>query len=441
MATPIAATTTSGLNIAVDAVSASNPSPSTNGHLTNATPMSTTPTLQNKKYEVADIEELPDSPPPSDLSAQSSTDNVTKEAVLNHHGDLQEYHFTSNSAAPPTQYGRLPFAPQHFVPNQLESYSESHLQAVGGALPSLDMYYSATPEPGTEHMYPQACSNLFHPYPANSRQGSVSLGGMQQSGGPAYQMHHDLRVGSTSSITRHPSVPNMPTLASQQGGGAPADHPQRNYHTTSALYEHQYPSILPEGYSQYHHSQAIPTTVAMRTSNAQTTSHHPPVSQPSSTFSHTQAPPPPRPQGLPNLPTFADVPQPDLLAKAFMVFLHAMGGVFRDPAFGPLLDTLENHFGPFTSNSTSLHSNTGLSESGIRTRQDSSSPPPTTAHGQQKEERTVLMCRTPEKLQDEGGSDHTHRTKDLASTCETPEKQSQEELDEDRKTFNEQMQL
>jgi len=427
MTTPIPLTTTSGPSSAVvGTVSASNPNPTTNGLLISATPTSTTPVLRSKKYEIADIEESPDSPPPSDLSAQSSSDNVTKEAAL-----MQEYPQFPSSVIP-GHYGR-----SHFQ-QPLESYSESHLQAGGGPHPSFSSlipeFYSATPEPGTEYGYHQAPS--YHPYPANSRQGSVLSGGMQQPG-HAHHTHYDPRVGSTSSITRHPSVPNMPSLSGLQGGGAPADQPQRNYHTTSALYEYHYPSILPDGYSQHPYPpQATPTTATMRTVNPQPKPHPPPPTTHPSTGPYNHAQAPPRPQGLPNLPTLADVPQPDLLAKAFMVFLHAMGGVFRDPAFGPLLDTLENHFGPFTS--SSLHSNTGLSESGIGTRQGSFSPPPT-AHAQQ-EDGTVLICGTPEKLREEADlADQTHRTKQATSTSGTPEKHLQDELDEDKMSFNEQM--
>jgi hypothetical protein len=44
------------------------------------------------------------------------------------------------------------------------------------------------------------------------------------------------------------------------------------------------------------------------------------------------------------MPSFSDVPQADLLAKAFMTFLYSIGSVFRDPAFQPLLQSLDQHF-------------------------------------------------------------------------------------------------
>lgn len=44
------------------------------------------------------------------------------------------------------------------------------------------------------------------------------------------------------------------------------------------------------------------------------------------------------------MPTFADVPHADLLARAFMTFLHSIGVVLRDPAFTPLMNSLDQHF-------------------------------------------------------------------------------------------------
>ena len=52
----------------------------------------------------------------------------------------------------------------------------------------------------------------------------------------------------------------------------------------------------------------------------------------------------PPPRGINKLPSFSDVPQGDLLAKAFMTFLHSISAVFRDPAFVPLMHALDQHF-------------------------------------------------------------------------------------------------
>lgn len=75
-----------------------------------------------------------------------------------------------------------------------------------------------------------------------------------------------------------------------------------------------------------------------------------------------------------------------------MVFLHAMGGVFRDPSFAPLLNTLDQQFGAGGTVPLSMTQHPGAAEpeSGMGMRQSTSSPPP--IHSQDDvacEERTT----------------------------------------------------
>ncbi len=409
-----------------------------------------------KKYEVAEVDEPFESPPPSDISAQSSTDNVVKDVGVLHASDL-ESHPTGSSSSHVPNYDPRQFLHGGFHPH-LESQSEGQLYSgpgmVGYGVPFLLPHaggsdavgpmYSCTPEPTGDYSYLYQTQH----YMTSSRHVPVTTATAMPPG-LSYDPRPHLPPPPHSNISRHPSVPNMSSLGALQqqvGGAEPVHH--HTYHAASAMQDHQYASILPE-YNPYH-PQTTPTPVATSTGPSNTTaSHLRPHTFPATT--HTSTAPnsytshAPRSQGVQNLPGFSDVPQPELLAKAFMVFLHAMGKVFRDPAFGPLLDSLENNCGLFDSapSSTSHHSATGRSESELRMRQHSYSPPPVDPHQQHQHQDRPLMCHTPDKplREDTDIPGHTHRNKSTPP-CITPEKHMRDDVeDKNRNYYEQQMRL
>lgn len=266
-----------------------------------------------------------DSPPLSDLSAQSSSENVARDIALLQPGktDASELNPSKTEAAEtiPQQQEQSrqqqsvlpPPPPQTKVVCGLESASDSH---IGSAYMGGYLSESCTPEP-TGLEYPKAS---YPPYqlPPNVAQ-------------LPYLPHH---YGTYSHHWTHPNHPSLSTLS----GPLPnMDH----YNTTSYLPLTDQRHPLSSGvYSGPQHS--VPSTI-YTPSHQHTSSFSGPSPQPH---------PPPGVQPLPNpanphtghLPSFSDVPQADLLAKAFMTFLHSIGAVFRDPAFEPLLQSLDHHF-------------------------------------------------------------------------------------------------
>ena len=237
-----------------------------------------------------------------------------------------------------------------------ESSSDSYYGGVNGCAPILvapaggpDVLasggsYSCTPEPGLEYPYqPHGTLHLsgqpylppgFHSHPY-SYQSSVPVG---PSGSGAY--HYQ----SIPSINRQPSMSGMSSHGRQNS--LMEQQQQHHYNTTSALHDmqhRQHPIIQPDMYMPYS-LQTTHTVNSNVASNTDPLMPHPPLQPPS-----LQPPPPPSqvdhtsslPQARQQFPSFSDVPQSELLSKAFMVFLRAMGTVFRDPSFSPLFESLD----------------------------------------------------------------------------------------------------
>lgn len=247
-----------------------------------------------KTFVVAEVIEEPDSPPLSDLSAQSSSENVTRDTSIPHKQEASESSAQDNPTPPP--------------PNKrLESVSDT-------AIGSARMEHSVTPELEYHRVsYPQYVPPGSNPVYAPYRM---------------YPSHH------VTVTPQYPMVPNVPIM-----GHFNSEH----YHTTSYLsHAEQHPTLSSGVYVPSPHPQQ-PMSTGIYTSPHQ--HHHTRNTSVPSPLLH---PPPVDVTALPTvagqLPSFYNVPQADLLAKAFMTFLHSIGAVFRDPAFEPLLRSLDQHF-------------------------------------------------------------------------------------------------
>lgn len=250
-----------------------------------------------KKFEVAEVVEEADSPPLSDLSAQSSLENVA--SILS--SNKPESHVHDQQLLQRTVTHPPPMHSSRKMIGGLESASDSQIGSgrVGGYLSE-----SYTSEPmGLEHHHNRTSYQLPH-----------------QVSNLTYVPHH---YGTYSHQWPHPQNPPMAT--------GPAEH----YHTTS------YIPITDQRHALSSSVYVSPSLPPAQHSFAPM--YPPPNSHP---VPSPQPPPPPIfPQApVGNLPAFSDVPQADLLAKAFMTFLHSIGAVFRDPAFTPLLHSLDQHF-------------------------------------------------------------------------------------------------
>ncbi len=292
------------------------------------TTTTTTTSRPVKKFEVAEVlEETADSPPLSDLSAQSSTENVIKESTS--HPPLKAPPPTegseSNAATATTQQHQQQVPPLSSAPppssstrkqlsmGGLESSSDSNIMAnlmsSSGGRGGGDSH-SCTPEPtgmvggGPDYHLPRQS----YPFPVPPYSSQFSFHPHNYGGYPT--PHHSWTVTS------------MPPPSLPMSAYFPTDH----YNTTTYL-----PRTDPPASSGVHY------TSSNRSSTPSVLSYH----QPHTPFE--QATPPGAPS-VPQLPSFADVPHADLLAKAFMTFLHSIGAVFRDPAFMPLLQSLDQHF-------------------------------------------------------------------------------------------------
>ena len=253
-----------------------------------------------KTFEVAEVVEEADSPPLSDLSAQSSLENVASLLPSNkpesHAQDLQ---LQRTTAPPPVHHAGKK------VIGGLESASDSQIgsgRLGGGGYLSE----SCTPEP-TAVEYHHRTS-----YPSYQLPHQVS--------NLSYMPHHYGTYSHQWSHAQHPAMAAGPT---------------EHYHTTSY-------------FPQTDQRHALSNSVYV--SSSLPPAHHPgpppvyaPPPHPHSVPS-PQPPPPPHQAPTGSLPAFSDVPQADLLAKAFMTFLHSIGAVFRDPEFKPLLQSLDQHF-------------------------------------------------------------------------------------------------
>lgn len=268
------------------------------------TTTTTTTTRPMKRFEVAEVPEESESPPLSDLSAQSSSENVAREVgMLSSHPHRTE----------PPDPGTQPLVPPtvkktsvQTVMGGLESASDSHIGSGGRGTGAPEyLSQSCTPEPMMidphgRHSY--SFTSHGQPYQAAHNYGS-------------YPYHW--------TVPSHPP-PNVPVM--------PHYH-QDHYNTTTYLPHVNYHYSLPTSSiytSSHHHSNSL---------SAGSSQPHPP---------HETVPthPIPAPSRAPTgqLPLFSDIPQADLLAKAFMTFLHSVGTVFRDPSFAPLLQSLDEHF-------------------------------------------------------------------------------------------------
>lgn len=259
-----------------------------------------------KRFEVAEVRDNADSPPLSDLSAQSSTENVARDVVYPSHPTKVEFADLSSHqqqqqpmAAPPPRK-----ISTHAMMGGLESASDNSI----GLAHRNYQSHSVTPEPTGMDMHGRHSYPHVQPY-----SGQVSYHPQM----PGYAPYpHNWTIPA-----QHPSMSHVPILTQY-----PA---QEHYNTTTYLpqLDHRYSSGI---YTPSHHH-----STSLSGSSSQS---HPP---------QEGVPPNPTlaaPRGVGKLPSFSDVPQGELLAKAFMTFLHSISAVFRDPAFVPLMQSLDQHF-------------------------------------------------------------------------------------------------
>ena len=244
-----------------------------------------------KIFEVCEVPEETDSPPPGDLSAQSSTENITKDSsMLPHPHRTEPAELIVSSQQQQQQVGP---GMNRLTVSSLESGLGSY---VGPPLSVGDSNtHSWTPEPGGPEYFPHSRFSTALPY--------------------SLPNHHLMYQPFSHSYHSFPGG----------GGYPPGPVPLSSSSLQNCPYISPPASSHPEQHAHYH---TIP-------------SYHPPPQQ---DFPPTNSSTHPSSQTRP-FPTFSDVPHADLLAKAFMTFLHSIGKVYTDPTFRPLLTFLDQHLG------------------------------------------------------------------------------------------------
>lgn len=261
-----------------------------------------------KMFEVAEVVEEVDSPPLSDLSAQSSLENVASLLLPSNKPEASE------SRTHEQQQRLVPPPPMHRkVVGGLESASDSQIGAVHT---SRYLSESCAPEPTGQEYY----GAVYPPYqlPPHISQ--------------SYQPHHYRTYSCQWGHPQQHPLPNLPAT------GDPLPNTE-HYNTTSYLPLADQRHSLSSG---VYVSSVLPTQHSVPS----TVHTHPHLHSSGGPSAPSPQPPPPTfPQApMGSIPSFSDVPHADLLAKAFMTFLHSIGTVFRDPAFEPLLQSLDQHF-------------------------------------------------------------------------------------------------
>ena len=280
-----------------------------------------------KIFEVeAVLEDQPDSPETSDMSAHGSTENLGGEtSSYPQKTESQEFNPPQKSiAAPP---------PKNFIVNSvsygsLESKSDSHIgkEPLSGPFTGVDT---------------SVHSNIGVRYPSHSHGVQApppSVAPPPAHNQPLYQQHSD----EPRTASRHQPQPYvLPQGVNQEYVyGHPANRIPEHYCTTSLLdssYNSQRMGITEETYvhprytrnQSYNVLSALPGTSEPEVGDV----HH-----------HEMVHPPPS-SSLDHTPTIDDLPQANLLSEAFMRFMHSMSIVFRDPTFNPLINSLDQKFG------------------------------------------------------------------------------------------------
>lgn len=325
-------------------------------------------------FEVEIVEESESPPPTSDLSAQSSTENVQKE---NGNGVSQ-----LQKAEPPAAVERKVVTTPATTPataGLLHSSSESAIGGVGGValysgggdhlMPHPELFVAQQQQQQQQQQHQQ----YQYQYPIAGGGGSVAPHGV-----PAYSTGGGGAGGSSTSQEPVHCIPTTTHLSTITG---PLPFPE-HYRTAPPL-AHQHHPVNPDLYRPLHHH-----------SNSSLTQ---PMTEPLLTT--------PTAPSQTSMPSLADVPHADLLARAFMTFIHSLGVVFRDQAFEPLFTSLDNHFGGKPSQTTEMStgnppppssataSNIGSQESSPRQRQDKMEEDEAALDSMSDEEATRMLTR------------------------------------------------
>lgn len=306
--------------------------PTTVPTTTMVTPQTAPSSQRVKIFEVESVvEDHPDSPETSDMSAHGSTENLGGETSYPQKTEKQELNPPQKSSAVPPP---KKFIVQSVSSGSLESKSDSYIGKESISVPFTSTTSQDTPVHFSSNVrYPSHSHGVPAPPPAVTVPPTYKQ--------PPYQQHSD--ESGLRTTTRHHSQPYI----LPQGVNAQEYVPA---HPSNRIPEHHYSTTSLLDY--YTNSQRIGITDETyvhpryrRNQSYNVLSTLPAMSEPEVSDVHYQEMVHPPASSLDHTPTIDDLPHANLLSEAFMRFMHSMSVVFRDPTFNPLINSLDQKFG------------------------------------------------------------------------------------------------